>query len=85
MKSLVAALLLLLACASAAAVEIRNYETRLDVGDDGTARATANLELRGAAAGHLRVPIGFGSIADFRARDLPPGVTLAAGGKGEAA
>ena len=85
MRRLVAFLTLAIACASASAVEIRSYETRIDVGRDGAARATARLELADASAGRLRVPVGFAKIGEFRADEVPPGVTMVSRSSADAA
>jgi hypothetical protein len=77
MRSLLAFLAMTLACASAAAVEIRSYETRIDLDGAGAARARASLVLAGAAAGRIRVPLGFARIDEFRPGDAPAGVTMA--------
>jgi len=69
---------LCVACACAQAVEIRRYETRIDVDRDGAALATATVELAGAAAGRFRLPVGFAKLADFRPGEAPPGAALAA-------
>jgi hypothetical protein len=76
MRPFFALVALSLACASASALEIRRYETRIDVGRDGAARATAILELTGASAGRLRVPVGFAKVGEFRAGEAPAGVTM---------
>jgi hypothetical protein len=85
MRALAAFVTLSLACAGAAAVEIRSYETRVRVDGEGVAQATASVELAGAAPGRLRVPLGFVKIAEFRPLDLPPGVAMKAGGNEDAA
>lgn len=85
MRRLLALLALSLACSGAAAVEIRIYETRIDVDRTGAARATASVELAGAATGRLRVPVGFAKMDDFRAGDLPAGVTVTPSGSADAA
>jgi hypothetical protein len=85
MRSLAALLALSAACAGASAVEIRNYDTRIDVDRDGAALASATVELAGAAAGRFRLPVGFAKISEFRPVDPPAGVTMAARGSADAA
>jgi hypothetical protein len=77
MRRLAALVLVLLAARGAAALEIGRYETRGEVGDDGHARATATLEVKGAAAGRLRIPVGFGTLGAFQPGEAPAGVALA--------
>jgi hypothetical protein len=74
-----------LASACAAATEIRRYETRVDLAADGSARATAMVEVTGAAAGRLRIPTGFAKIDDFKPGPLPAGATMEARGNADAA
>lgn len=84
MRSL-AILVLALACGAAQALEIRRYETRIDVDRDGAALATASVDLAGAVAGRFRLPVGFAKLADFRPGEAPPGVSLAAKGNADGA
>ena len=63
-------------CADAA-VEIRSYQTRLDVADDGAAQARAEVVLTGARAGRVRLPVGFAALSDLRLAPAPPGITIA--------
>lgn len=73
---LLVALLLGATCAGAGAVEIRTYDTRVDVGPDGGARARVDLQLTGAEAGRLRVPVGFPALDDFRVEEAPAGIVV---------
>lgn len=71
-------------CADAA-VEIRSYQTRLDVADDGAAQARAEVVLTGARAGRVRLPVGFTALSDLRLAPAPPGITIEAGKAGRQA
>ena len=73
---LLVALLLGALCAGAGAVEIRTYDTRVDVGADGSARARVDLALTGVAAGRLRVPVGFPALDGFKVEEAPAGVAV---------
>jgi hypothetical protein len=75
-RAVLALLALALSCAGAGAAEIRRYDTAVEIAQDGTARATANLTISGATAGRLRVPVGFPTLDDFQPRDGPPGVVM---------
>ncbi len=77
----VLAFVLSIACGVAGAVEIRDYTTRVDVGPDGSAQASASVALSGALPGRLRVPVGFARIEALRPLEAAPGVTMAAGGQ----
>ena len=69
-------LVLLCACAGAGAVEVKEYDTRLDVTADGTAQASVALTVAGARAGRLRLPVGFAAMEEFTPSDVPSGVVL---------
>jgi len=84
MRSLLAFVLLCGLCVGASAVEIRSYDTRVEVDRDGAARASASVELAGAVAGRLRIPVGFTKLVEFRSLDLPAGVAMKAGASEDA-
>jgi hypothetical protein len=77
MRRLAALAFVLLAARGAAAIEIGRYDTRVEVGEDGHARVAATLEVKGAAAGRLRIPVGFGALGAFQPGEAPAGVVLA--------
>lgn len=65
---------------AAAATEIRDYATTVDLAADGTARASAQVQITGAVPGRLRIPVGFAKLDELRAGPLPAGAALAARG-----
>jgi hypothetical protein len=73
-------LLPLLLCCSLAlgAAEIRQYTTRLDLGPDGTGRATAMLQIAGAPLEVVDIPVGF-KASGFALADAPQGLQLETG------
>lgn len=73
---LLVALLLGAVAVGAGAVEIKAYDTRIDVGPDGGARARVDLQLNGVEAGRLRVPVGFPALDGFKVEEAPAGVTV---------
>lgn len=73
---LAASVLLGAACVAAGAVEIKGYDTRLDIAPDGRARARVDLRLAGAQTGRLRLPVGFPLLEDWQVQEAPPGVAL---------
>jgi hypothetical protein len=79
LRRTVAAVACWLVCGVAAAVEIKDYQTRLDVADDGAALASATVSITGAKAGRLRLPVGFAALGDVRIASAQPGVTIEPG------
>lgn len=69
-------LVLLGANAVAQAIEIKSYNTRLDVAADGSARARVTVALAKAEAGRFRLPLGFATLDDFSPQEMPIGVTM---------
>jgi hypothetical protein len=70
----------LLICSSLAlgAAEIRSYSTRLDLNPDGTAKATATLQVTGAALEVVEIPVGF-KASGYVLAEGPPGLRLEPG------
>jgi hypothetical protein len=64
------------ACSVAGAAEIKTYDTRLDVAPDGSAQARVDVQLTGAQAGRLRLPVGVAALDGFQALGIPAGVTI---------
>lgn len=79
MMRVVAALALGAACAHAGATQVARYDTRVDLADDGSGRAVATVAFAGAAAGTVRLPLGFRQPAQV-ADVTPAGVVAVAGG-----
>ncbi|MBL0141132.1 MAG: hypothetical protein IPP91_03480 [Betaproteobacteria bacterium] len=76
MKRTLLFLVLGFACAGVGAVEIKAYDTRLEVALDGAAQAVVDLQVDGAQAGRFKLPVGFGAIEEFKPLDVPAGVVL---------
>ncbi len=76
MKRILAFALMACAFGSANALEIKAYDTRLDVAPDGLAQADATLQLAGCEAGRFKLPTGFTGIENLQVKDAPAGVAL---------
>jgi len=76
MKRLAIVIALFALGSSALAVDLKRYETRLDVGADGSGRAQATVEVRKAAPGRLKLPTGFAALPDFAADEAPAGAMM---------
>jgi hypothetical protein len=68
-------LLSLLLCSGLGAGEIQQYATRVDLAADGSAKATAQVTLSGAASETVEIPVGF-KASGFSLRSGPPGLRL---------
>lgn len=81
-----AALAMAGAGALAGAVEVKTYDTRITLSPDGSAQVVVALDLAGATAGRLRVPVAFAALEGFGTQQAPAGTTIApAAGKDAAA
>jgi hypothetical protein len=69
------AVLLGVASGGAGSAEIKTYDTRLAVAPDGSGLARVDVQLTGAQAGRLRLPVGFAVLDGFQAV-VPTGVTV---------
>jgi hypothetical protein len=74
-------LLSLLLCGGLGAGEIQQYATRVDLAADGSATATADLAVSGAAGETVEIPVGF-KASGFLLKSGPPGLRLEAGAAG---
>ena len=66
---------LLLCCLTAGAAEIQQYGTKVDLAADGTAKATADVTLSGAAGETVEIPVGFKASGYLLAKG-PQGLKL---------
>ena len=69
---------LLCAAMPVAAVEIRSYDARLDLGGEGGSRCGAAIHVSDAKAGAFDLPLGFAHVSDLRLASGPTGTILAA-------
>lgn len=68
---------------SANALEIKSYETRLDIAPDGSAQASAMVQLTDCEAGRFKLPTGFAGIENFTLQDGPAGIVVKLGASKE--
>lgn len=76
MNRTLAAALVWAACGSASGLEIRAYDTRLDIAADGSAQARSIVQLTACQAGRFKLPTGFTGIEKFKLQDGPAGIAL---------
>lgn len=76
MKTILAFVAICCALGSASALEIKAYDTRLDVAPDGSAQAAAMVVLAGCQPGRFKLPTGFTGIGNLQIKDAPTGVVL---------
>jgi len=84
-RTTIAAIACWFVCGLALAVEIKDYQTRLEVADDGSAQGSATINVTGAKAGRLRLPVGFAELSDVHIASAPPDVTIEPGKSGRQA
>jgi hypothetical protein len=76
MKKTLAIVVMCCAFGGVSALEIKAYDTQLDVAPDGSAKASTTVQLAGCQAGNFKLPTGFAGIENLQLQDGPTGVAL---------